>query len=64
MSSSSNSTISSNPTGVGSNPERNYHNLFKTDSQDDSWSSTGYSYINPFMHKLVIDDSFDIAKVS
>ncbi|XP_004535128.1 lysophosphatidylcholine acyltransferase [Ceratitis capitata] len=35
----------------------------KTDSEEDTWSSTGYNYINPFVHRLQIDNSIDLAKI-
>ncbi|XP_067639418.1 lysophosphatidylcholine acyltransferase [Eurosta solidaginis] len=37
--------------------------LEKTDSEDDAWSSTGYNYINPFVHNLQIDNRIDLAKM-
>lgn len=40
------------------------HTMEKTDSEEDTWSSTGYNYINPFVHRLQIDNNIDLAKVS
>ncbi|XP_017474168.1 PREDICTED: lysophosphatidylcholine acyltransferase [Rhagoletis zephyria] len=39
------------------------HTMEKTDSEEDAWSSTGYDYINPFVHRLQIDNRIDLAKV-
>ncbi|XP_054728941.1 lysophosphatidylcholine acyltransferase [Anastrepha obliqua] len=39
------------------------HTIEKTDSEEDSWSSTGYYYINPFVHRLQIDNNVDLAKI-
>lgn len=40
------------------------HTMEKTDSEEDAWSSTGYNYINPFVHRLQIENNIDLAKVS
>lgn len=39
-------------------------NLGKRDSEEDSWASKGYSYINPFVHRIQIDSHIEVAKVS
>lgn len=39
-------------------------NLGKRDSEEDSWASKGYSYINPFVHRIQIDSNIEVAKVS
>ncbi|XP_034490391.1 lysophosphatidylcholine acyltransferase [Drosophila innubila] len=38
-------------------------NLGKRDSEEDSWASKGYSYINPFVHRIQIDSHIDVAKI-
>lgn len=43
---------------IGSN------NLGKRDSEEDSWASKGYTYINPFVHRIEIDSHIEVAKVS
>lgn len=40
------------------------NNLGKRDSEEDSWASKGYSYINPFVHRIQIDSHIEVAKVS
>ncbi|XP_011200429.2 lysophosphatidylcholine acyltransferase [Bactrocera dorsalis] len=39
------------------------HTMEKTDSEEDAWSSTGYNYINPFVHRLQIENNIDLAKI-
>ncbi|KAM8721481.1 hypothetical protein ACLKA7_007370 [Drosophila subpalustris] len=41
----------------------NINNLGKRDSEEDSWASKGYSYINPFVHRIQIDSHIDVAKI-
>ncbi|EDW07630.1 lysophosphatidylcholine acyltransferase [Drosophila mojavensis] len=38
-------------------------NMSKRDSEEDSWASKGYSYINPFVHRIQIDDHIEVAKI-
>ncbi|EDV99539.1 lysophosphatidylcholine acyltransferase [Drosophila grimshawi] len=38
-------------------------NLSKRDSEEDSWASKGYSYINPFVHRIQIDNHIEVAKI-
>ncbi|XP_037936996.1 lysophosphatidylcholine acyltransferase [Teleopsis dalmanni] len=35
----------------------------KTDSEDNSWASDGFNYINPFVHRVNIDNHVDLAKI-
>ncbi|KAH8397821.1 hypothetical protein KR222_003345, partial [Zaprionus bogoriensis] len=37
--------------------------LAKRDSEEDSWASKGYSYINPFVHRIQIDSRVEVAKI-
>ncbi|XP_030381302.1 lysophosphatidylcholine acyltransferase [Scaptodrosophila lebanonensis] len=37
--------------------------LAKRDSEEDSWASKGYNYINPFVHRIQIDSHIEIAKI-
>lgn len=39
-------------------------NLTKRDSEEDTWASKGYNYINPFVHRIEIDSHIEVAKVS
>ncbi|KAH8420255.1 hypothetical protein KR009_008366 [Drosophila setifemur] len=38
-------------------------NLSKRDSEEDTWASKGYNYINPFVHRIEIDNHIEVAKV-
>lgn len=38
--------------------------LTKRDSEEDTWASKGYNYINPFVHRIEIDSHIEVAKVS
>ncbi|KAI8034241.1 hypothetical protein M5D96_013000 [Drosophila gunungcola] len=38
--------------------------LSKRDSEEDTWASKGYNYINPFVHRIEIDSHIEVAKVS
>ncbi|KAH8287633.1 hypothetical protein KR054_010895 [Drosophila jambulina] len=37
--------------------------LTKRDSEEDTWASKGYNYINPFVHRIEIDSHIEVAKV-
>ncbi|ALC48801.1 CG32699, partial [Drosophila busckii] len=39
------------------------NNLTKRDSEEDAWASKGYSYINPFVHRIDIDSHIEVAKI-
>ncbi|XP_068141291.1 lysophosphatidylcholine acyltransferase [Drosophila tropicalis] len=48
---------------VNTDHKRSGSNLSKRDSMENSWSSKGYSYINPFVHRIEIDSQIELAKV-
>jgi len=56
--------MDNNSTSVTNNSITITSNLGKRDSEEDSWASKGYSYINPFVHRIQIDNHIDVAKVS
>ncbi|XP_039498359.1 lysophosphatidylcholine acyltransferase [Drosophila santomea] len=37
--------------------------LTKRDSEEDTWASKGYNYINPFVHRIEIDSHIEVAKI-
>ncbi|XP_017012964.1 lysophosphatidylcholine acyltransferase [Drosophila takahashii] len=37
--------------------------LSKRDSEEDTWASKGYNYINPFVHRIEIDSHIEVAKI-
>lgn len=54
---SSSSALPNNSISISSN-------MSKRDSEEDTWASKGYSYINPFVHRIEIDSHIEVAKVS
>ncbi|TDG41603.1 hypothetical protein AWZ03_011980, partial [Drosophila navojoa] len=55
-------TDSSNSRALPNNRISISNNMSKRDSEEDSWASKGYSYINPFVHRIQIDDHIEVAK--
>lgn len=55
--------MDNNSTSVTNNSITITGNLGKRDSEEDSWASKGYSYINPFVHRIQIDNHIDVAKI-
>ncbi|EDW65238.2 lysophosphatidylcholine acyltransferase [Drosophila virilis] len=53
---SSSSALPNNSISISSN-------MSKRDSEEDTWASKGYSYINPFVHRIEIDSHIEVAKI-